>query len=99
MCNLAVLARISITCSAHRRHPLDQQNTRLLKVLPGLQSVAKNLLGEFCSLYCLHIIGQLNKHSLGCVRPTYSLLHQSAALTIGCCMRVCYMLVTSKLFT
>lgn len=27
------------------RHPLDQQNTRLLKVLPGLEAVAKNVLG------------------------------------------------------
>jgi len=27
------------------RHPLDQQNTRLLKVLPGLETMAKNVLG------------------------------------------------------
>ncbi|KAL3143948.1 hypothetical protein ABBQ32_003762 [Trebouxia sp. C0010 RCD-2024] len=27
------------------RHPLDQQNTRLLKVLPGLEAMAKNVLG------------------------------------------------------
>ncbi|KAK9787735.1 hypothetical protein WJX73_002112 [Symbiochloris irregularis] len=27
------------------RHPLDQQNTRLLRLLPGLELVAKNMLG------------------------------------------------------
>ena len=29
------------------RHPLDQQNTRLLKVLPGLETMAKNVLGMY----------------------------------------------------
>ena len=28
------------------RHPLDQQNTRLLKILPGLEAMAKNVLGN-----------------------------------------------------
>lgn len=28
------------------RHPLDQQNTRVLKVLPGLEGMAKNVLGK-----------------------------------------------------
>ena len=27
------------------RHPLDQQNTRLLQLLPGLQVFARNLMG------------------------------------------------------
>jgi hypothetical protein len=27
------------------RHPLDQQNTRLLRVLPGLEAIAKTLMG------------------------------------------------------
>lgn len=28
------------------RHPLDQQNTALLQVLPGLEVLAKSLMGE-----------------------------------------------------
>ena len=30
-----------------RRHPLDQQNTRLLRVLPGLEAIAKTLMGVY----------------------------------------------------
>ena len=33
------------------RHPLDQQNTRLLRVLPGLEAIAKTLMG-WCRSPC-----------------------------------------------
>lgn len=59
------------------RHPLDQQNTRLLKVLPGLEGMAKNILGKI-------------RHSL--VRAKSSLRHMCfdillSAASIGtpCC--------------
>lgn len=43
---LISLTRQLTSCFACR-HPLDQQNTRLLKILPGLGSMARNLLGMF----------------------------------------------------
>lgn len=57
----------------HFRHPLDQQNTRLLKALPGVELVAKSIMGQWglqgsslgspcvrCSVVCL-------SHSSQCV--------------------------------
>lgn len=48
---LCVAVQLNHCC----RHPLDQQNTRLLKVLPGLEGMAKNILGKIC-----HAISYIN---------------------------------------
>lgn len=66
------------------RHPLDQQNTRLLKVLPGLEGMARNILGKI-----YHTICKLRK-ALGPM--CCGILLSAASIRTPCCRQcICYL--------
>ena len=57
------------------RHPLDQQNTRLLRALPGLEALAKNLMGPVAeSVLLLENIGEIEALSPNAV-PSCPTVH------------------------
>ncbi len=61
------------------RHPLDQQNTRLLQLVPGLDMITRGLLGE---LSVIAAVSDPQLHACGlCTLDSASLLH-------GLCLRL-----------
>lgn len=64
------------------RHPLDQQNTAIVRAIPGLMSVAKGLLGEDLVPSC----NGLNHFPLSyCVSvKLYNVRYPSLLLSLQC---------------
>ncbi len=49
------LLRLTDLCVSLYRHPLDQQNTSMLRQVPGLEMIAKNFLGKLhCTIPSIH---------------------------------------------
>lgn len=67
--------------AAQFQHPLDQQNTALLRVLPGLELVARNLMGPVAEqVLLLENIGTSIKAGPDQLPSLHRLLTEAAAM-------------------
>lgn len=63
------------------RHPLDQQNTRVLQLLPGLEMLTKSIMGPVAEqVLILENIGTSVQASEDQLPSVYRLLHEAAAM-------------------
>ena len=64
------------------RHPLDQQNTSMLRSIPGLEVIAKSFIGQNMRIRhaCLPFVMQVYRHAIMVVQST---------ITMEVCMFTC----------